>query len=385
MDLSFILNELGEGHEENAGAVAPSIVPSVNFAFKTVAEMRQAFKDEYQIPLYSRGNNPTVDLLNKKVAALEQTEAALSFASGSAAVAAAVMANVAQGDHIVFIKNPYNWTNRLMNQLLPRFGVETTAVDGTDPENYRKAIRHNTKLLYLESPNTFTFELQDIEAVVNIAREHELLTIMDNSYATPINCKPSTFGVDLVVHAATKYLNGHSDALAGIVCGSEAMMRKIFYSEFMTLGATLSPFNAWLLLRGLRTLPLRMQRVSQTTAVLTQRLENHPKVAKVHYPFLPSHPQYELAKRQIAKGAGLFSIELKTADVKKVEMFSNQLQHFSLAASWGGYESLVWPYCAVYIPEGVTPAYPPNLIRFYAGLEDVDMLWGDLEAALSLI
>jgi len=381
MDISFILNELGEPHYENAGAIAPSMVTSVNFGYKSVAAMKEAFKNEYDIPLYSRGNNPTVDLLNKKLAALEGTEEALSFASGSAAVAAAVIANVNQGDHIVYVENPYSWTNKLMTRLLPRFGVTATPVDGKNADNYRKAIQPNTKMLYLESPNTFTFELQDVEAVVAIAKEHHLLTIIDNSYATPINFVPAAIGVDIVLHAATKYINGHSDAIAGVVCGTREMMRKIFYSEFMTLGATLSPFNAWLLLRGLRTLPLRMERVAQTTMEIAKRLEQHPKVDKVHYPFLSTHPQFKLAQKQMKRGGGLFSIQLKTDKVEEVEKFCDSLQKFSLAASWGGYESLVWPYCAVHIPEGMQAVYPQNLIRFYVGLEDTEYLWKDLEQA----
>lgn len=385
MDLSFILNEFGESHFENSGAVAPAIIPSVNFAYKNVADMREAFKDEFAIPLYSRGNNPTVQLLNKKMAALEEAESALSFASGSAAVAASVIANVNQGDHIVYIQNPYSWTNKLITRLLPRFGVTSTAVDGTNPENYRSAIQPNTKILYLESPNTFTFELQDIKAVAGIAKEHKLLTILDNSYATPINLKPITLGVDIVVHAATKYISGHSDSIAGVACGTEKMMRKIFYSEFMTLGATLSPFNAWLLLRGLRTLPIRMDRVAQTTKILTERLANHPKVDQVHYPFLETHPQYKLATQQMKQGGGLFSIQLKTNKVTNVEKFCDGLDTFALAASWGGYESLAWPYCAVHIPAGVKAVYPPNLIRFYAGLEDPEYLWKDLENALNTL
>ncbi len=190
MDLSYILNELGEDRESYFNAVAPPIIQTSNFAAKTVADLRQMLQKESESFLYTRGNNPTVTILEKKIAALEGAEHAIAFGSGIAAVSAAVLSQVSAGDHIISVKKPYTWTNTLMLKFLPRFGVEVTMVDGTDPDNYKKAIKQNTRLLYMESPNSYTFELQDIAAVVAVAKAHNCKTIIDNSFASPINQNP---------------------------------------------------------------------------------------------------------------------------------------------------------------------------------------------------
>jgi cystathionine beta-lyase/cystathionine gamma-synthase len=202
MDLSYILNDLGEDREAYFNAVTPPIIQSTNFAFRSVSQMRKDLENEADAYFYTRGNNPTVEILRKKMAALEGTEDALIFASGGAAVTAAVMGNLNAGDHLVCVQKPYGWTAKLLQKLLPRFGVMATFVDGTDAASYEKAIQPNTKLLYLESPNSLTFSLQDVEAVTAIARKHGLLTVMDNSYCTPLNQQPVAMGVDLVVHSA---------------------------------------------------------------------------------------------------------------------------------------------------------------------------------------
>jgi len=385
MTTSNIINELGEDVQQYFGAVSPPIFQTVNFSFNTVAEMREAIANEYETPFYTRGNNPTIDLLNKKMAALEKTEAALTFSSGSTAVAAAILGNVSQGGHVVCVTEPYSWTAKLLDNFAAKFGVKTTYIDGTKAENYEAAIRPNTQLLFLESPNSFTFELQDIAAVTEIAKRHGILTVMDNSYASPLNQNPATYGVDMVVHSATKYISGHSDAIAGVVCGSEAMMRKLFSSQLMAIGGVISPFNAWLLLRGLRTLPLRMDRVAQTAGEVCSFLQSHPKVAKVCYPFLPTHPQYELAKKQMKQGAGQFSIQLKTQELDKVELFCNTLERFRLGASWGGYESLMFPSCTFNQEAQNDTGYPLNFVRYCVGLEPPEELIADLEQALARI
>ncbi len=386
MDISHILNELGEDRAQYMQSVTPPIFQTAMFASKTVAEMRELLRREAELPFYTRGNNPTSDILRQKVAALEQAEDALIFASGSAAIAAAVMAQVEAGDHIVCVRKPYSWTNKLMTVFLPRFDITATLIDGTDPENYRRAIQPNTKVLYLESPNSWTFELQDIEAVVKIAQENDLMTIMDNSYATPIFQQPIPMGVDITVHSATKYMAGHSDTVAGVLCGSKAMIRKIFASEFMTLGGIISPMNAWLLLRGLRTLPVRMERVSQTTQKLVQYLEEHPRIERVYYPHSPSHPQYALAQKQMKQGSGMFSIQVKADTMEKVEAFCNRLQRFLLAVSWGGYESLIFPACTLYASEIYkSPDLPWNMVRVSVGMEEAEVLREDFEQALSTL
>ncbi len=386
MDLYYIINELGEERENYLYSVAPPIFQTAMSCFPNVEAMRQSLANESETAFYTRGNNATTDILRKKMAAFEETEDALIFASGSAAIAAAVLSVVEIGDHIVCVQKPYSWTNKLLNQWLKRFGVSTTMIDGTNPENYEKAIQPTTKLFFLESPNSFTFELQDIEAVVKIAQKYNLTTILDNSYATPLNQKPVTMGVDMVVHSATKYLSGHSDTVAGILCGKKTHLKKVFESELMTIGGIVSPFNAWLILRGLRTLPIRMQRVAETTPQIVNFLASHPKVSRVYYPFHPSHPQFELAQRQMKAPTGQFSIELKAPNINAVERFCNSLKKFLLAASWGGYESLIFPACTLYTSENyATAPFHWSLVRFYIGLEEPHLLIADLEQALAQI
>jgi cystathionine beta-lyase/cystathionine gamma-synthase len=382
-DLSFILNDLGENRQEYYNATTPPIFQSSNFVFRQVSQMRAALKNESSVPFYTRGCNPTIELLNKKMAALEQAEAALSFGSGSAAVAAAVMSNLQAGDHVVCVQKPYSWTYKLLAVLLARFGVQVSFVEGTKAKNFEKAILPNTKLIYLESPNSFTFEQQDIAAVVKIAKRHQCITVLDNSYATPLNQMPITMGVDITVHSATKYICGHSDAVGGVLCGSQAMIDKIFAGEFMTLGGIISPFNAWLLLRGLRTLPIRLKRVAKTTQKVVKFLKEQPLVEKIYYPFDKKNPQYDLAKKQMKQGGGQFSILLK-ADLPQTEMFCNSLSRFLMGASWGGYESLIFPACALYDSANyANTTLPYNIIRFYIGLEESEVLIADLKQAFN--
>ena len=385
MDLDHILDHLGEDRDALMHAVVPPVFQSGNFSYPTVAAMRETVQQEFDRPLYTRGYNPTVAMLRKKVAALEGAEDALVFSSGSAAIAAAVIAFVQAGDHVVCVRKPYSWTRKLLDELLARFGVEVTYVDGTDAENYRRACRDNTRLFILESPNSLTFELQDLSAVAAIAKEQGVLTLCDNSFNSPLFQRPIEHGIDLVAHSATKYLNGHSDVVAGVLAGSQAHIRQVMAKEFMTLGAAPSPHDAWLLMRGLRTLGLRMHRSADSAARVAHFLEAHPKVARVHWPGLEIHPQHALANRQMERVAGLMSIELDAPDEAAVERFCDGLQRFLIAVSWGGYESLQFPVCALKGPSGYYTDLPFTLVRLYAGLEDPDHLIGDLEQALARI
>lgn len=386
MNLSEILIHLGEERSNYYNAVCPPIIQSANFAFETLDEFRAALATEMDSHVYTRGNNPTVNILRKKVAALEGAEDALIFGSGSAAVAAAIIGCVEAGDHIISVEKPYSWTNSLLTKFLPRFGVETTFVDGTKIAHIEAAIRPNTKLLFLESPNSLTFELQDLRACADLARKHNIISCIDNSYASPLFQRPIDLGIDLVVHAGTKYLNGHSDVMSGVVCGTKKMMQQLFSNEYMMLGSIISPHDAALMIRGLRTLELRMQRSHESTMKITQYLEQHPKVKQVLYPFLPSFPQYELAQQQMQGAGGLFSIHLKVDTLELAERFFHALKHFLLAASWGGHESLVLPSSAFYnIPDRDNSPVPFTLVRFYIGLEDPDWLIQDLEQALAKI
>ena len=348
--------------------------------------MREALKNEDSVPFYTRGVNPTVSILREKVAALESAEDALIFGSGSAAMAAGVMSCVKGGEHVICVKKPYSWTYKLLNKLLIHYAVESTMVDGRDIENFRAALKPNTRLIILESPNSVTFEMQDIRAVAALAKQHNITTLIDNSYATPIFQRPIEMGIDMTVHSASKYFGGHSDIVAGVLTGSKNKIAEIFQSEFMTLGGIISPNDAWLMLLGLRTLRLRVERTNTTAAKVVEFLENHPKVDKVFFPFSKSNPQYELAKSQMSGTGGMFSAQLKAKDITAVEAFCNSLKRFLLACSWGGHESLIFPTCTLYDSQnyGATEL-PWNHIRFYVGLEEPEEIIEDLRQALEKV
>ena len=386
MDLSWILNHLGEDRDQYFGAVAPPIVQSSIFAFPTVARMREAFSDELTSHVYTRGNNPTVEILRRKVAALEGAEDCLMFASGAAAISAAVVASLRGGDHAICVARPYSWTRAVLRDLLGRFGVTTSFIDGTEISNFETALTDKTRLIVLESPNSMTFEQQDLAAVAALAKPRGIRTLCDNSHATPLNQSPLALGIDLVAHSATKYLNGHSDVVAGALCGSAALVREVFHGPFMTLGALLAPHDAWLMIRGLRTLPLRMQRIAATTNEVLGFLQKHPKVRKVYSPRATGNPQLALTERQLHGASGLVTIELNAADVPAVERFCDSLRRFLMTVSWGGYESLLFPVAAVH-PAGapMTPAgaLPLNIVRLSIGLEEPEVLIDDLDQALA--
>jgi cystathionine beta-lyase/cystathionine gamma-synthase len=386
MDLDWILNHLGEDRERYFGAVAPPVVQSSIFAFPSVEAMREGFRDEAGRHVYTRGNNPTVEILRRKVAALEGAEDCLMFASGAAAIAAGVVACVAGGDHVVCVARPYSWTRALLRDLLARFGVATTFVDGSEASGFEAALTARTRLIVLESPNSMTYEQQDLAAVAAIARARGIRTLCDNSYATPLNQSPLALGVDLVAHSATKYLNGHSDVVAGALCGSAALIGEVFRGPYMTFGAILAPHDAWLAIRGLRTLPIRMQRIAATTAAVLAFLEAHPRIRRVYSPHAAGNAQLGLTERQLRGASGLLTIELDVEEVAAVERFCNALERFLMTVSWGGYESLAFPVCAVFPAQA--PLRPPaglplSLVRLSIGLEDAGVLIADLARALA--
>lgn len=384
MDLSYILNELGEERGDYLNSVVPPVFESSIFCFDSFADLREGLKDELETPFYTRGHNPTVAILRRKLAALESAEDSLVFASGSAAVAGAILPEVGAGDHVVCVQKPYSWTGVLLDRFLHRFGVETTFVDGSDTDAVERAMKRSTRVLMLESPNSITFELQDIERCAELARDRGITTVCDNSYATPLNQRPLELGVDIVVHSASKYLNGHSDVVAGVLCGSRDRIRRIFEGPFMTLGGVIGPFEAWLMLRGLRTLPVRLDRIARTTEKVVEFLAAHPAVEHVHYPQHDSHPQHDLARRSLSGGNGLFSMRLAAEGIGNIERFCNSLKRFLIACSWGGYESLVYPMAALVDSENYkkSRSLPWNLVRLSIGLEDPDVLIEDLEQAL---
>ncbi|MEI6584782.1 MAG: PLP-dependent aspartate aminotransferase family protein [Sediminibacterium sp.] len=385
-DLSYILNELAENREDYFRAISPPIMQTSNFAFKKVADLRKSFENEYADFLYSRGLNPTVDILRKKLAALDGAEDCLVFNSGAAAIFAAVLANVKSGDHILSVKNPYTWAKKMFEDILPRFQVSHSYIDGTKIENFENAIQPNTTVIYLESPISWTYDLQDLAAVASLAKKHGIITIIDNSYCTPLFQKPILLGIDLVLQSATKYISGHSDTIAGVLSGSGPMMERIFNSEYNNIGSGIQPFNAWLLIRGLRTLEARLERIDRTTKEMILFLKQHPRIEKVIFPLDPSFPQYDLAKKQMQGACGLLTIQIKAQECATIETFCNSLQHILMAVSWGGHESLIIPKIAGMKPEAFNPANPEHrMLRLYIGLESADYLINDLSNAFLAI
>ncbi|MDB5147285.1 MAG: aminotransferase class V-fold PLP-dependent enzyme [Mucilaginibacter sp.] len=383
MDLSFILNELGEERENYFNAVSPPIIQSSNFCFKDVAGLREAMNDEFESSLYSRGQNPTLNILRKKLAALDGAEDALLFSSGISAISVPILSLLKSGDHIIAVDNLYSWTIKLFKDFLPKFGITTTFIDGTVFENFEKAATPQTRLIYLESPNTFCYELQDIRKVTGFAKSRGIITMIDNSYCSPLYQQPIAMGVDLVAQSATKYIGGHSDVVAGVLTGSKALLKNLFEHEFMNTGPALSPHSAWLLLRGLRTLPLRLQRSFESTRIVTEWLATHPAVQDVIWPFSPQFKQAALVSQQMQGCGGLFSVTLKNSSFGKIEKFCNSLQHILLAVSWGGHESLAVPAIASFSEEEYSAENSHHqLIRMYIGLEDPYYLIEDIKQAL---
>ena len=386
MDISYILNEFAEERENYFNAVSPPIMQTSNFIFNTVAEMRNAFADEYSTYLYSRGKNPTVDILRKKLAALDAAEDCLVFNSGAAAIFAAVLANVKAGDHIVSVDKPYTWAQKMFDNILPRFGVSTSYIDGTQIENFERAILPNTAVIYLESPNSWDYAIQDLKTIAELAKAENIITIIDNSYCTPLYQKPIEMGIDLSMQTATKYISGHSDTLGGVLSGSEAMMKRIFNSEFMTIGSGISPFNAWLLIRGLRTLPARLDRITASTKKVVDYLKQHPRVESVLFPFDETFPQYALAKQQMKGACGLLTFIIKAGHIQQIEKFCEDLQHIFMAVSWGGHESLIIPKCSSIQPGEFNAANKQHrMLRLYVGLEEADYIINDLDQAFEKI
>jgi cystathionine beta-lyase/cystathionine gamma-synthase len=351
------------------------------FTFKDFAEMQKTFAGEAQGYIYSRVSNPTVHDFERRIAALEQAETARAFSSGMAAISATVLSIVQAGDRIVTVRNCYGDAYRFFEKLLPRFGIKVDYVDGSDAEAVEAALP-GARLLYLESPSSMVFELQDIARLARAARDRGITTVMDNSWATPIFQKPVTHGVDLVLHSASKYIGGHSDTVAGVVAGSKALIARINELTHPFLGAKLSPLEAFLLIRGLRTLPFRIKRHMDSALMLAERLRAHAHVTKIHHPVYSNHP----GRATLSGFTGLFTFEVD--DKIDIPRFADLLKFFRLGVSWGGHESLIVPVAASLAQTpGVNSfdrfSVSPRAIRLHVGLEDPEMLWADLERALN--
>lgn len=386
MDINDALFHLGEGTAFPDIPAAPPLYQTSNFVFNSFDDMQTCLKREDKSPFYSRGANPTVQILQQKLAALEATDEALVFGSGSAAVAAAILSQVKAGDHISCVANPYGWTKKLLSSILKDFGVTHDYVPAHDTDALLAAVKPETKVIFLESPNSWTYEMQDLERVSAFAKARGITTIIDNSCASPLNQQPAIHGIDIMVHSASKYLSGHADMVAGVLCTSSTIAMQIFQGPYMTMGGILSPFESWLMIRSLRTLEMRMDRVAENALVVGEYLENHPKVSKLYFTHAKSYPQPELRDKYLKKAGGLMTIELATTELNKVKAFCNQLERFKLGCSWGGFESLAFPAATTTGSLNYhSDETPVNRIRLYVGLENPKLLIEDLSKAFDAL
>lgn len=377
-----ILTHLGDEYERFQGAVVPPIYENTLFVFPTFEEFVKAHKEERKHYVYWRGTNPTVEIVEKKLAALEGGESCKCFASGMAAIMAAILSQVKAGDHVVCVSHIYEETKKLLDYLL-KFGITYSIAASVAMEDIRSALRPETKVIFMESPTTLTLRLVDLKAVATLARERGIKTVIDNTWATPLFQKPLQLGIDLAVHSCSKYLGGHSDLVAGAVVGSNRDLEALFYAEYQLFGAALAPFEARMLLKGMRTLPLRLEAQQAAALEVARRLEAHPAVGRVHHPGLPSHPDHGLAQRQMTGTTGLFSFELKDASYEAVCRVINQLKLFRIGVSWGSFESLVLsPNEGTNEEQLRKEGISPGLIRISIGLEDPSELIRDLDQAL---
>ena len=372
--------------EKSGIPLLPPIYQNSTFRFTTAAECAEAFGDEESGYVYTRWGNPTQDVLEKKLAVLEAGEAALATASGMGAVSTALLTALTDGGHVVAMANLYSATFQILNEDLRRFGIETTFVDATDLSQIERAVRTDTKVLYLESPTNPLLKLIDLRGAAEIAKAHGLTSIIDNTFATPCGQRPINLSIDVVVHSMTKYLSGTGAVIAGAIVGQKEFITRCKKGALRNFGAVISPFNAWLTLQGITTLPLRFARHCENAVQVAGFLETHSAVAWVRYPGLLSHPQHELAQRQMEAFGGMITLELKGGRIAG-ERLVDRLERCALAVSLGDVRTLI---CH---PASTTHSHVPpeirqqigitdGLVRISVGLEDIEDIIADLEQAL---
>lgn len=388
--LPIVPTEAQEDPSEKTGIpLLPPIYQNSTFRFNSAVECASAFIDEGNGYVYTRWGNPTQQVLEDKLAVLEAGESALVTASGMGAISIALLTALFNGGHVVAMETLYSATYNLLNDDLPRMGIETTFVDATDPNKIEDAIRPDTKVIYIESPTNPLLKLVDLAACAEIAKRHDITSIIDNTFATPCGQQPIVLGIDVALHSMTKYLSGNGAVIAGAIIGEKEFTVHAKKSALRNFGAVISPFNAWLTLLGIPTLPLRWTRHCENAIRIATFLEEHPAVAWVRYPGLESHPQHELAKRQMNGFGGMITMELKGGRAAG-EMLVNRLQICSLAVSLGDVRTLV---CH---PASTTHSHVPaevrqqtgitdGLVRFSIGLEDTEDIIADLDQALGAL
>lgn len=375
-----ICTHLGEDYSKYMGAIVPPIYQTSLFVQPT--EVNNIDEQEY---VYTRINNPTTEIAEKKLAALEEGEEAKCFSSGMAAISSAIMFYIEKDCHVICVQNVYGPTRDFLENYLQKFGVETTFVSGEDIEEVEKAIRKNTKLIYLESPSTFVYSMQDLEQVSKLAKAYGIATVIDNTYSTPLFQNPLKYGIDMVIHTASKYLGGHSDIVAGVIVGKKETLSQMIEKERALFGGNMDPHQAWLLIRGIRTLPVRIKQHQESAKKVADFLESHSKIQRVLYPGLKSHPQYELGKKQMTGYTGLMSF-IPKGNPDEIIKFVKNLRYFQLGCSWGGFESLVASISVGRSDEENKKNHlPNNLVRIHVGLENVETLLEDLDRGLSFI
>jgi cystathionine beta-lyase/cystathionine gamma-synthase len=371
--------------EKKNGPLATPIYQTSTFEVTDNDEQLRATHTDH---FYTRYGNPTNTVAEKTISSLEGVDAALTFSSGMGAITTTLMALLKTGDHVVAQRDIYGGVNKFLSQWLPKMGIETTFVDTTDYEQHARAIRPNTKVLYLESPTNPTLRVVDLKKVGAIAREHNLLGMIDSTFGTPINQRPAEFGIDLILHSGTKYLAGHTDMICGVVAGRKDLIEKIWETR-TTLGNCMDPHASWMLVRGLKTLAVRVARQNENALRVAEFLADHAKVRSVHHPFLQTHPQYAVARRQMSGGGGMVSFEVEgsAADARRV---SEAMRLFTLAPSLGGVESLVsipvlTSHAMIPAADRVKMGVTEQLIRLSVGIENADDLIADLERALEAV
>ncbi|MCO4799204.1 MAG: methionine gamma-lyase [Colwelliaceae bacterium] len=379
----------GRINDEQFGSLATPLYQTSTFIFDNAEQGAQRFAGESEGFIYTRLGNPTTRQLEMRVAAMEGMEDGAATATGMAAVSGALLANLSAGDHIISSKAVYGCTFALISHMLTKFGIEVSFVDMSKPESIIAEIKDNTKVLFLESPINPNLEVLDLEAILSITKEHKLISVVDNTFMTPVLQQPAKFGADIIIHSATKYLNGHGDVVAGIICGSAEMIEHIKLTALKDIGGTMSPHDAWLILRGLKTLHLRVERHCQNAQLLAEYLESHPNVSKVYYPGLASHDGHKYIGNQMKAAGGVIAFELHT-DIKGGAEFINRMELFSIAVSLGDAESLIQhPASMTHSPysddERREAGISDSLIRISAGLENVTDLIEDLKQSLDAI
>ena len=377
----------GEESLPKTGPLIPPIYQNSTFRFATADECVAGFTDESADHVYTRWGNPTQSALEAKIAALEGSEDALATASGMAAISTALLTLLERGDHVVAMDSLYSATHNLLNDDLARMGITTTFVDGTDANGIEQAIQENTRAVYIESPANPTLQLVDIRACAEMARRHGVTTIIDNTFASPCGQQPIALGIDVVLHSMTKYLSGNGAVIAGAIAASAEFVKRAKTRVLRNFGGVISPFNAWLTLHGIATLPLRFARHCENAHQAATFLEGHPAVEWVRYPGLPSHPQHELAKRQMACFGGMIAFELKDG-AEAGRQLVNEVRICSLAVSLGDVRTLICHPAStthLHIPAEVRKrsGITDGLVRLSVGLEDAEDIIADLDQALS--